>query len=456
MRSSGGARPAAAELAADTGWAEAELVELESISPRGGAGPMRTLFGIGVLALVALIAFAGLPGDPPETTADASAAPRGSSGPFAAVTAPPVTPGPWAWSSIELRGFGRGAGVENLWALGDVFVAEIENDLGPDGGPFGPITSVLLTSTDGLEWSRAALPADEFSVETGTVADGRLWILGYTGVVTAPHWEMWSTDDGEWRHEGDPVGLVDGPARVTALAYQGACEPDGDCGAVGWVAAVAPTGSARDDQLRVSVDARTWVAIDLPDVSALSIVGVAFHRGRWVVAAIPAPAGPGQGTTIALTSHDRVRWTSSVVSALAGGGRDLGSGVGGLALVGVEVAEGRRLPRIWLSSDGVGWLRLRAGMAPGRTPVSMDHVTSTDHGYMALQGSSGDAWISTDGEFWCNLPAFVAGPADAVRAVAAAGDVLLAAGRSTAGRPTFWAGSLSVQLSSQAASCVQI
>ncbi len=111
--------------------------------------------------------------------------------------------------------------------------------------------------------------------------------------------------------------------------------------------------------------------------------------------------------------------------------------------MGTEENQGSRLPRVWLSSDGEGWVRVSGETAFGRAPAPMDHVTVTAHGYLAMSGRTGDAWISTDGEHWRNLSTVVPGPGDEVRVIASAGDVLLAAGRSTAGRPAFWAGRLS-------------
>jgi hypothetical protein len=401
-----------------------------------------------VVLLVGLIALAGFPPGVRERLAkpaDASVAPRASGETANRQSAPPTPRDPLSWARIEIRGYGRGATVENVWALGDRFVAEIESDEGPDGGPYGPVSSVLVTSTDGLAWTNVALPAADFVVEAGTVVDGRLWVVGYAGPADAALWQLWSTDIGTWRHESDPVGLVDGPARVTDLAYRGRCTTEEDCRAVGWVAAVARVSSDVHD-LHVSDDGRAWTAVDLGDERAMWIVGIAHARGRWIVAGVQRPSGSDRGATVALVSRDRVAWSANVVSTVEHGGRDLTSGVAGLALVGTERVGERLLPRAWLSSDGAAWLQVDADAVPGRTATAMDHVTRTEDGYFAMSSSTGDAWVSTDGALWRNVPVFVAGPTDVVRAIAAAGDVLLAAGRSTAGRPTFWSASLSVQL----------
>lgn len=413
-----------------------EVIELGPVAvPSSRAGGRAAFAGL-VIVLVGLIGLARFPGHR-ETAPNSSIGPSASP-PATTRTAPSATPYPWAWAGVELEGYGRGASVENLWVLGDRFVAEIETDEGPDGGPYGPVASVLLTSSDGLAWSDIDLdlPVEGFSIAAGAVADKRLWVLGSTGAADSARWQFWSTDDGSWRHEADPVGLVAGPARVTALAYHGGCMADADCPAAGWVAAI--DSAASGEQLRTSGGGRSWRPVEVSGEAGFQMIGLTFHRDRWFAA-----GSATSGATVVLTSIDRVHWSSAVVATSGTSGRDIAAGVAGVVVVGLEEVQGDRRPRVWLSTDGESWIRMSGETPFGRAPAPMDHVTATDQGYLAITTATGDAWISTDGEHWRDLPAFEAGTGNAVKAIAAAGDVLVAAGHSSAGRPTFWAASLS-------------
>jgi hypothetical protein len=248
------------------------------------------------------------------------------------------------------------------------------------------------------------------------------------------------------RQEADPVGLLDGPAIVRDIAYQSACEPNGDCRATGWVATVAGDAITPIEELRVSEDGRSWESIELVDEGAVSIVGVAFHQGRWVVITDQPRAGRDDAPTTAWTSRNLTRWSPTPVPSVEGGGRDLAAGGAGFVLVGTEQVDDRPFPRAWRSSNGDGWLELQTLVPSGRVPRAIHHVVSTDLGYVAMSGTHGDAWISGDGEDWRHLVAFAGDQSTWVGDVVSAGDVLLAGGRSSAGRPTFWSASLAADL----------
>jgi hypothetical protein len=427
---------------------EAEVVDLGPVDPPARGPRPRTVFAGVVVVLLGLIGVAGLPAGglgPEAPSGPTSGAPRSSAPGVVAHPTPDVTTPPWGWTTLEIAGYGRGSTVEHLWVLGDVFVAEVKTDEGPDGGPSGPLSSVLLTSTDGFEWTQAELPAVGFVVAAGTVANGRLWVVGHVLTADPPRWQLWSTDDGTWRHEADPAGLVDGEGTVTALAYRSECLPDEDCRAAGWVAATRSSGLSRPDELRISKDGRRWTIVDIPDEPSLSVFGIVEHAGLWVVAGARLRDGRDAGVTVALTSTDRQAWSATVVASDGAGGRGLSAGIDGLVIVGYRLIGDEAVPRGWTSIDGRHWLAFRPNTALGRMPTQMDVVAPTEGGHVAVSGT-GDAWISLDQGLWLNRPAFDAGPADAVRAVAAAGDILVAGGRSTAGRPTFWVGSLALQL----------
>ena len=432
----------------DDRWMDVEVIDLDPPAPPARGQRSGFLFAGFLTVLVTLIAVTGFsPGRDTTAPGNESPDPRASGAPADAptprVTNPLATPGASTWTAVDLRGFGRGAGVENLWALGDRFFAEIESDEGPDGGPYGPVSSVLVSSENGLEWDRVELPVSEFVVEAGTVEAGRLWILGYVGHSGDAPLQIWSTDGGTWRHESDPLGLAAPPERVTAVAYRSACEADGACVGVGWVAVVG--GPSGGDRLVVSADGRTWASVELSVELGLSVVGITFHRGRWVAAAAGLAAS-GHPVILVLTSHDRRRWSSQVVAASADDGSDIASGATGLAIVGMEPVQGSRLPRAWLSADGEMWRSVSGETLAGRAPAPMDHVTATARGYFSMNRSSGDAWLSTDGRTWRNVIAFVPSAGDQVRAIASAGDLLLGAGRTSAGRPVFWVGSRSIEV----------
>jgi hypothetical protein len=232
---------------------------------------------------------------------------------------------------------------------------------------------------------------------------------------------------------------------VTALAYHSDCLPDGDCRAAGWVAATRSSEFSSPEDLRISDDGRSWTIVDIPDEPSLSVLGIVVHGGLWVVAGHRLHDGGDAGVTVALTSPDRQNWSGTVVASDGAWGRGLSAGVDRLAIVGYRRIGERAVPRGWTSIDGRQWLAFRPDTALGRMPTQMEVVAPIEGGHVAMSGT-GDAWISLDAELWLNRAAFDAGPADAVRALAAAGDILIAAGRSTAGRPTFWVGSLSLQL----------
>lgn len=431
---------------------DVEVVELGHIGPpRHWPGPRPLLAG-GVVILAGIIIVAGLPagltqptaGTPPPTQTERSQ-------PAVVATAtssvPPGTPFPWTWALAELRGFGRGATVTNVWPIGDTFVAEIETDDGPDGGPYGPVRSVLLTSGDGTRWTNLDVPTDGYTIETGTVVGSRLVVVGWVGATEDRAWQVWSIERGTWQREPDPIGLVGKRERVIEIAIAGECGPDGRCDA-GWVAVVGVDGSSEED-LRVSTDGIRWTRPTLPLDDPASLTGIAWRRGTWfVIASYFHRCCSLQVFTDVLASDDRRTWTATHISATNGGGRDLTAGVGGLALVGViqEAPQEARVPKVWLSGDGVGWLEGPGGVLPGRAPAPMDFVVATDHGYAAMSAATGDAWISTDGEFWRCLPAFNAEQGDTVLALAYANDTLVAGGRSSTGRPTFWSTTLSALL----------
>jgi hypothetical protein len=415
----------------------AELVELGPVPAAGGSRATLPFAGL-VTVLVALLVLAVAPGI--SSPATESAAPgSGTPAPVAAVdgSIPIMTPGPWAWRRTEADENAPRASVERIWTVGDSFIADVRSVDGPDVNP----ASKLLMSTDGVSWKHIGPPASEGEVEAAVFGGGRLWVIGRSGPPYGSSRRLWSTDGRSWQLVGEPDGLTIGPGDVEALSLLDDCAPDGECDARGWVAAVRASAVAPNVSIRHSRDGLGWREVEIwPALS--DVHGITTHVDRWVIVATYPRAQPDIVETVGLVSDDRRRWTTEVISRIDGGGVALAAGVAGLVLVGAEQVGQDTMPRAWLSQSGDGWIPLAPTMAAGRVPDAMAFVSATERGYVALSRSSGDAWLSTNGEFWRDIPVFQPNPGDRVRALASIGDVVLAGGQSGDGIPTFWAGSL--------------
>ncbi|HXG25783.1 MAG TPA: hypothetical protein VNL94_02895 [Candidatus Binatia bacterium] len=426
-RRDGDPEPADVRPTADAAFVARGRIDRSPSARRAQLVAIGTVIAIGGAILVAS-------GNPGRT-------PNASPGPGATVPVAVATPAPsrapWTWDPIELRGYGRGATVEGLWVVGDRFAAEVETDDGPDGGPYGPVASALLTSTDGRNWEQFELPVPGFLVEAGVVVDGRLVVYGHDGTPEA-RWQAWSTVDGEWRREPDPVGLAIGPARVEALAW-GGCHGDAPC--AGYVAGVTEDVSSAFEELRISEDGISWWVPEVEDIGPYSVRGVVWQGGRWHALVVQRSTPPGSTITGVLTSTDLQTWEWAEIAALAGGGRGIAASEDRVVIVGAEEMRGVRSPRAWLW-DGTTWELVAPDVLPGRQPTGAELVLSTEPGFVSLSAFNGDAWLAIPGLGWQGRVVIEATPGDAVRTLVTNGEVIVAGGRSAAGRPTFWTGDL--------------
>lgn len=417
-----------------------EIVELGEVAPPR-RGPGAQWLGVaGIAVLFGLVVVVGLPGLPSPFDQSATAGPTDG-----ARSAPPIvfetggpgpSPFPWAWTEFELRGYGRGSSVANVWALDGLFVIEVETDEGPDGGPFGPVSSVLLASEDGTTWTddRVDLPVPGFVVDVGAVAGGWLAVLGRPDGEASR--QAWVTRDGTWTRLGDPTAreLLEG--RVDELSFTG-CGSDGDCRGAGWGAVVGVEGSHEWEELLLSTGGIDWMPPGLR-FGAASLIRLTVADGIWYAVVTHGGSDGDRPVTDLLTSSDLVTWSAQRVAMAGPGARSLAVGTAG-PLVAGNVAQGAGVaPRAWVRSTGGAWFDVSPRMLPGRAPASMDFVIATSEGYLAMSASTGDAWRSADGVTWDNRPAFHAEPGDTVRAIATTGDVVVAGGRTASGRPAIW------------------
>jgi hypothetical protein len=420
---------------------DVELVELGEVAPprRGPGAPWIGAAGVAVLFGLAVVV--GLPGlrspiDPlgtaPPTEATRSAPPIALATDGAGPTA-----FPWAWTEFELRGYGRGSSVANVWALDGLFVIEVETDEGPDGGPFGPVSSVLLASEDGTTWQddRVDLPVPGFVIDVGAVGGRRLAVLGRPDGASSR--QVWTTDDGTWQRHPDPSDPDLLLGRVDELVFTG-CDPDGDCDDAGWGAIVGIEDSHEWEGLLLSSDGIDWIRPDLALDGAASLTRLSEADGTWYVVATRGGADADPPVTDLLSSTDLVTWTAERVTMAQGGGRAMALGLAGPIVVGSGLTGAGMAPRAWLRSTGGEWFDVEAPMLAGRSPASMDFVIAIPDGYLAMSASTGDVWLSPDGLTWANRPAFHAESGDTIRALATSGGVVVAGGRTAGGRPALW------------------
>jgi hypothetical protein len=420
---------------------DVEVEELGEIAPsRRGPGAQR-LAVVGIAGLFGLVVLVGVPGV--EPTVDPAATDRPTD---TARSAPPVvfgtsdptaTPFPWAWTEFELRGYGRGSSVANVWALDGLFVIEVETDEGPDGGPFGPVSSVLLASEDGTSWTddRVDLPVPGFAIDVGAAGGGWLGVLGRPDGETLR--QTWVTEDGTWRRLAGPSApdLLEG--RVDELVFTG-CGARGNCEAARWGALVGVEDSHEWEELLLSSDGVDWARPELPLGRGTSLTRLTLGDGTWYVVATHGGADGDLPITDLLSSTDLVTWRADRVAMTRGGGRAMAIGLAGPVVVGSSLGDAGLAPRAWLRSTDGEWFELEPPMLDARAPASMDFVVATPVGYVAMSASTGDAWHSPDGVTWQNRPAFHAEAGDTIRALATSGDVVIAGGRTAAGRPALW------------------
>ncbi len=276
--------------------------------------------------------------------------------------------------TIRLRSLAAGAGR---------YVAVGENY----SGRFSTWSPVLLTSRDGVAWSRGELPpaADPSHSTLAAViwAGGRFLAVG-SYLLTSPDGESWSADErvqGQSLASDGRVVVVAGETEllvsVDLASWQAVPSPVRQgrvrfTGGRWWLAGPCAACPDQEPSLWSSTDGRTWRRANLDAPVALRDVVAA--SGRFVAV--------GDGAAV---SRDGERWQTSLAS--------LATGLVAVASSGSSVAAVGQGGELLVSEGGGPWRRVLWG---GTAPLA--DVTSSAAGFVAvgegvsLVGREGGAW----------------------------------------------------------------
>lgn len=188
------------------------------------------------------------PGSFRPVDSQASIAPSGTPPAATAATLRPTAIPVAAWPMHMIDVVTGPATVTDLWAFGTTFVGIVwASDEQGD-------RTDIVRSVDGVTWELVAAPQLGFVAGTGTVLDGELHLIGYTGSFDNPTWWHYATNDARtWREVGRMTGM---PASTYVLELRGSN--------VGWLARVSvPDPDSGDaahahSALRFSEDGRRW------------------------------------------------------------------------------------------------------------------------------------------------------------------------------------------------------
>ena len=380
---------------------------------------------------------AASPGSEPSVAASGAPASHGpveSSGP---------TPG-LSWERVELAGLAGNVRLVAVDVMADTLVA-----VGDDcaGAPADRCSAVVVTSTDGLTWSRVpdspslAVAARDDGIPAGMrdiVAAGPGFVaVGSTGSREGAAAAVWTSPDGRrWARAGAAAAL-DGGAMTSV-----ATTPDGLIVAAGTVVD-GPNASAA---VWVSADGLTWDRIANDPIFSVGPAGasepvgiadIAWAGDRLVAVGVSCVPGGSQCEGVSWVSSDGRAWTE-------GGPFGVGLPEAVATADGVLVAVGRdpgrpSRPAAWRSADGATW---EAGtVEPYADGVSLIAVAGSGGRLLAggtpLAGQPG-LWSSGDGLDW-GLDRDAAFDRSTVLGIHSA-DVALAVGRSDDGDAVLWLG----------------
>lgn len=272
-----------------------------------------------------------------------------------------------------------------------------------------PATAAAWLSGDGRQWARVtAFPAADGSAAVAIAASGQRAVAvgsGHEGALS------WVTTDGSTWTQSPPSPALAGPAGGThmqaVVAWQG-----------GFVA-----GGSHDDPAAGHTAGAIWVSSDglawrrvSADASfgGTRVLGLAADAGTLV--AVGTSGDETHGNAVAWVSHDGLRWDRVASPALTAGiMRAVTTDSAGFVAVGLGSADDQA--QAWVSHDGNDWQVVPDSPAlhVGQLPMRMYAVAPSNVGLVAVGwksdagNGSGVAWISSDGLGWLrilDLPTF--------------------------------------------------
>lgn len=358
---------------------------------------------------------------------------------------PTPTPSP-PWSTglfepVPVDAFDGAVAMDDVWTIGDGLAGMVW------GVSNGAERADLVRSDDGRSWTLVAPPRAGFVVSAGTLANGRVHVIGYTGTLDDPTWWHEALDrDGNWHELGQVTGIP-ASTRVIELGHR----------TVGWLARISVRVPAdlndTESQIRISSDGLEWTDPAVPDEyeSPAMYTGVGTDGTALLVfryfdtdASIPG-VQPGRRET---APTEVLRWTHgegwevNEATPAAGGPRFMA--FDGVRFAGVGSAPGTgtvhgSVAAAWFSESGQTWQQ--GFLDPRVDPMSesLRAVTaSLEGGFVAVGSTNGDIWTSTDGKTWHASVYLGAGETWNPYAVAVLHGEYVVAGAGADGRATVW------------------
>lgn len=282
----------------------------------------------------------------------------------------------------------------------------LPTDLAFGNGMFVSVgySGAVLTSTDGLRWTRRNLGTGA-RLDSVVFADGRFVVGGAADRLTAKGSFFVSHDGVGWIRvevdlpaDGIPLNIVKiahGNGRFVAIDLYGRVLHSTD--GLQWQLGTTPstTGfkraivfgngtfivSGSDSQVWLSTDGATWTEHD----SGVTVGFRSLAHGNGVHVGVGVPINSPLDTAIVATSTDGVNWTSRAVQSLPSGGAQIRFLNGRFHLL-----DGASY---LVSTDGIEWEQRNF------TTTGASHVEYGNGTYVAM-GYLGRAYTSRDGLGW--------------------------------------------------------
>ena len=374
---------------------------------------------------------------PSTSAATTTASPATSSTPLPTASSAPTTAAVPQWTA---RDIGAQPAVTNIWRVGEWFLA-----VGPESSFADDdrhVAARFIRSRDGQRWVSVPAPARDMEVETGTVVDGTLWLVGRAGTAADPKRGIWTTLDGvRWQRVADVTGLDFGPGRVDAISHASA----------GWFALASRWIDAESQEALAfrSKDGVAWTKVPYPNADdAYGPVGLTSDGDRWLFI---QGRQPTTGTEVwALTSTDGTDWTETLVAQMSRGSGSpdtVGAsaatfGSGGFVIVGQVIDGEVPSPIAWVSADGVTWTEATMKALPVPAgDTGLRSVVAFEGGYLAAGYRLEEFpsfWTSVDGSSWAQVDDPSNTPPGYVQALAASDETFVAGGQTSDGGAFIW------------------
>jgi hypothetical protein len=330
--------------------------------------------------------------------------------------------------------------VTSIWRVGDWFV-----DVGPESSFADDdqhVAARFIRSRDGGTWESLPAPARGMEVETGTVVDGTLWLVGRLGTAADPKRGIWTTRDGAaWQRVAGVKGLDFGPGRVDAISHTRA----------GWLALARRWIDAESQEglaLR-SNDGVAWTRVPYPNAEdSYGSVSLASDGERWLIVHGRLPT---TGSEVwALTSTNGTDWMDTRVAEMARGpgypdtiGASAATfGPGGFVIVGQQVDGEIPSPVAWVSTDGATWTMATMNALPDPAgDTGLRSVVAFDGGYFAAGYRLEEYpsfWTSVDGSSWVQVDDVSNTRPVYVQALGASNTTFVAGGQTSDGGAFLW------------------